>query len=104
MSIVVDTNIFGGACLGTGAASRMVAGRVTGQYTPLMRATLMAEYEDVMRREALFRRSRLDAAEREELLDIFLAVCRWTRIYFAWRPSKSRTERGLQLLAKARGR
>ena len=104
MSIVVDTNIFGEACLGTGAASRMVAGCVTGQYTPLMGATLMAEYEDVVRREALFRRSRLDAAERVDLLNIFLAVCRWTRIHFAWRPSKSRTERGLQLLAKARGR
>ena len=104
MSIVVDINIFGGACLGTGAASRMVAGRVVGQYTPLTGATHMAEYEDVMRREALFRRSRLDAAERKELLDIFLAVCRWTRIYFAWRPRTSRTERGLQLLANARGR
>ena len=104
MSIVVDTNIFGGAYLGTGAASRMAAGCVPGQYTPLIGPTLMAEYEDAMRREALFQRARLDVAEREELLDIFLAVCRWTRIYFAWRPSKSRTERGLQRLAKARGR
>lgn len=29
---------------------------------------------------------RLNLAEREELLDIFLASCDWTRIYFAWRP------------------
>ena len=26
-------------------------------------------------------------AEREELLDIFLAYCQWTRIYYAWRPN-----------------
>lgn len=30
---------------------------------------------------------RLNLAEREELLDIFLASCGWTRIYFAWRPN-----------------
>jgi hypothetical protein len=30
----------------------------------------------------LFAHSRLDAAERDELLDIVLAQCRWTRIYY----------------------
>ena len=35
----------------------------------------------------LFRHSRLDAAEREELLDIFLSVCCWTKIYYGWRPN-----------------
>ncbi|WP_051088820.1 PIN domain-containing protein [Lamprocystis purpurea] len=33
------------------------------------------------------RRSILSAAERDELLDIFLAQCRWTRVYFRWRPN-----------------
>ena len=32
-------------------------------------------------------KSRLSAAERSELLDIFLATCRWTRIYYGWRPN-----------------
>ena len=32
-------------------------------------------------------KSRLDESEREELLDIFLATCNWTRIYFGWRPN-----------------
>jgi predicted nucleic acid-binding protein len=31
--------------------------------------------------------SRLDANERSELLDIFAATARWTRIYFGWRPN-----------------
>jgi uncharacterized protein len=85
--IVVDTNVFVGACLGTGAANRVVANCLTGAYLPLMGAALLAEYEDVLGRVALFKTSRLTAAEREELLDIFLAHCRWTRIYFGWRPN-----------------
>ncbi len=31
--------------------------------------------------------SRLGPDERAELLDIFLAHCRWTRIYYGWRPN-----------------
>ena len=31
--------------------------------------------------------SRLSSDERHELLDIFLACCDWTRVYFAWRPN-----------------
>ena len=87
MSIVVDTNVFVGACLGTGASSGVVAGCLVGKYTPIMGAALLSEYEDVLGRETLFRKSRLDASEREELLDIFLSSCRWTRIYFGWRPN-----------------
>jgi predicted nucleic acid-binding protein len=52
-----------------------------------MSAALFAEYEDVLGRADLFKSSRLTPAERDELLDIFLAACNWTRIYFAWRPN-----------------
>jgi predicted nucleic acid-binding protein len=48
---------------------------------------LFAEHEDVMGRQSLFVRARLNAKEREELFDIYLATCRWTRIYFRWRPN-----------------
>jgi len=54
---------------------------------PLMGAALFAEYEDVLGRERLFGKSRLSAAERSELLDIFVACCEWTRVYFGWRPN-----------------
>ena len=87
MLIVLDTNVFIGACLGKGASSTVVQGCLTGRFQPLMAAALLAEYEDVLSRSALFAKSRLDAAEREELLDIFLSGCRWTRIYFGWRPN-----------------
>ena len=85
--IVVDTNVFVGACLGRGASSRMVEACLAQRFHPLMGAALLAEYEDVLARSTLFAKSRLNAAERGELLDIFLATCRWTRIYFGWRPN-----------------
>ena len=87
MLIVVDTNVFVGACLGTGPSNAVVEGCIDGRFVALMGAALLAEYEDVLGRRALFEGCRLSAAEREELLDIFLAACRWTRIYYGWRPN-----------------
>ena len=52
-----------------------------------MGTTLLREYEDVLVRPGVFRRSRLSALEREALLDIFLARCEWVRIFFGWRPN-----------------
>ena len=48
---------------------------------------MISEYEDVLGRANVWVKSRLSAQEREELLDVFLGVCRWTRIYFGWRPN-----------------
>lgn len=87
MVIVLDTNIFVGACMGIGASNAVVAGCLRGEYQPLMGAVLFAEYEDMLGRAALWKKCRLNADEREELLDIFLATCVWTRIYFGWRPN-----------------
>lgn len=72
---MIDTNVF------VGASNEVVALCLRGEILPLMGTALLAEYEDVLGREALFKRSQLDSAEREELLDSFLARCRWTRIY-----------------------
>lgn len=52
-----------------------------------MGASLFAEYEDVMSRSELFQSSPLAADEREAVLNAFLSVCRWTRVYFLWRPN-----------------
>lgn len=87
LRVVIDTNIFVGACLGQGAAHQVIAACLRGQCVPLMGAALFTEYEDVLGRIDLFASCRLSLAERDELLDIFLAVCVWTRIYFAWRPN-----------------
>ena len=87
MTIVIDTNVFVGACLGTGASSRLIEACLAQRFRPVMGAALLAEYEDVLARASLFTKCRLSPAERRELLDIFLATCRWTRIYFGWRPN-----------------
>jgi len=87
MRIVVDTNIFLGACLGAGPASAVISACLRGQAVPLMGNALFNEYEDVLARTELFPQSRLNHEERSELLDIFLSVCEWTRIYYGWRPN-----------------
>jgi len=85
--IVLDTNIFVGACLGQGAAHQVVAMCLRGESVALMGTALLSEYEDVLGRSDLFQGCRLDIDERDELLDIFLGSCEWTRIYYAWRPN-----------------
>ena len=87
MAIVVDTNVFVGACLGVGASSAVIAACLRGEHLAMMGTALFTEYEALLGRSDLFARSRLSARERDELLDIFLAGCRWTRIYFGWRPN-----------------
>jgi len=52
-----------------------------------MGAALFAEYESLMTREPLFERCVLDSGERDALLNAFLSVCGWTRVYYLWRPN-----------------
>lgn len=52
-----------------------------------MGTALLTEYEDVMGRSELFDQCRLSLKERNDLLDIFLSVCEWTRVYYIWRPN-----------------
>jgi len=87
MLVVVDTNVFIGACMGIGAPNAVVAQCLDGTFEPLMGTALLTEFEDILARDSLFEGCRLDAGERSELLDIFLAHCRWTRIFYGWRPN-----------------
>jgi len=87
MRAVIDTNIFVGACIGIGACNAVVRGCLQHRVVPLMGAALLAEFESVLGRDALFVKSRLDALERSTLFDTFLAVCEWTRVYYLWRPN-----------------
>lgn len=82
MRTLLDTNVLVGACWEFVANKRVGADYTGGNHVPIMGTRLMDEYETVIGRAALFCKSRLDAAESEELLDIFLSTCRWTPIYF----------------------
>ena len=87
MRVVIDTNVFVGACIGAGASNAAIRACLQHRLVPLMGEALLAEFEAVLGRESLFAQSRLDAAERGTLLDTFLALCEWTKIYFLWRPN-----------------
>ena len=82
-----DTHVRLGACLSAGAPSRVIAACLQGRCLPLMGNALFNEYEDVFGRADLFERCPLNPEQRAELLDIFLARCQWTRVYYAWRPN-----------------
>ncbi len=85
--VVVDTDVFVAGVIGGGAANTVLADCLRGRFVPLMGATLLAEYESQLHAPRVAGRSRLTVREREDLLDIFAAGCRWTRVYFAWRPN-----------------
>lgn len=86
--VVVDTSVFVAALLGPSGASRSILRAcLDGRLVPLMGAALFAEYESLLSREALFRGCLLDRGQREAVFDAFLSVCRWTVIYFSWRPN-----------------
>lgn len=87
MRVVIDTNVFVGACLGVGASNAVLRKCLQHRFVPLMGESLLAEYEAVLGRDALFAQCRLDPDERSALLDAFLALADWTRIYFLWRPN-----------------
>ncbi|MFZ0788052.1 MAG: putative toxin-antitoxin system toxin component, PIN family [Chromatiaceae bacterium] len=86
--LVVDTNVLVAACLREEGSSRAVIKRCLRRHSvPLIGTALFTEYEDLMSRDALFARSPLRKEERLQLFKGFLAVCRWTDVYFAWRPN-----------------
>jgi uncharacterized protein len=87
MRVVIDTNVFVGACIGVGASSGVVRACLLHQITPIIGTALYCEYEGILSRDSLFTKSRLSRGERSDLLDVFLAVCQWTRVYFLWRPN-----------------
>ncbi len=85
--ILIDTNVFVGACMGEGASAKVVELCLLGRLQPVLGTSLLSEYEDVLHREALFADCRLSLTQREELLDIFLSSCQWRHTYFSWQPN-----------------
>jgi len=86
--VVLDTNVMVAALLrGGGSARAVLRACLGGQYQPVIGPALLAEYEDVLGREAIFSDSVLSAKERGEALDGFLNRCRWVEVFYAWRPN-----------------
>ena len=85
--VVVNTDVLVAGLRGGGVANAVLGRCLDGALEPLLGPALLAEYEDVVRRDAPFRGSASSVAEREEFLDIFLASARWIHVYFSWRPN-----------------
>lgn len=84
---MIATDIFVSALLSAGANSPVIRACLEGQLRPLMGPALFLECEDLLGRDALYPRSRLNAAERRELFAAFLSVTEWAEVYYSWRPN-----------------
>lgn len=102
---MIDTDVFVAALLGPKGAAREVIRRcLRGCYQPLMGVALFSEYRDLRGRAALFTDCKLKEAEREDVFQGFLHVCRWTEIYYRWRPNlRDESDNHLLELALAGG-
>lgn len=88
LTIVLDTNVLVAALLrGGGSARAVLRACLQGQYRPVLGPALLAEYDDVLARTALFADSALTDGEREQFFDGFLSCCRWVEVFYAWRPN-----------------
>ncbi len=88
MIVVIDTNVFVSAVMSKNGRSRQIIRLcLQGSLTPMMGNALFAEFEDVCSRDKLFEPKLISRANRNVLLDAFLASCRWVPIYFLWRPN-----------------
>lgn len=86
--VVIDTNIFVSALMnGSSAPREILRLALLGEIMPLMGNALLAEYEDVIRRDRITGLCILNETERQELLNAFLSTCEWTSVYFLWRPN-----------------
>ena len=87
--VVVDTNILVSAVIGKIGSSHREVLRMClkRQIQPIIGVALFCEYEELFLRSALMDKSSLNTKERRELLDSFLSVCEWVKIYCLWRPN-----------------
>jgi predicted nucleic acid-binding protein len=70
-----------------GQNRRIIRACLENRIQPVMGQTLFLEYEDLLGRDDLYRRSPLSSVERQQLFDAFLSVCSWVHVYYGWRPN-----------------
>ena len=87
--VVIDTNVLVGAALSpSGGDNRAVLRAcLQGTVRPVIGMALFSEYEELFLRSPLMAKSPLDEMERLLLLESFLSVCEWVKVYYLWRPN-----------------
>jgi uncharacterized protein len=85
---VIDTNVLVGGLLRRGGQNRdVLRACFEERIRPIIGQALFLEYEDVLGRDALFRRSPLTPVERRRFFESFLGMCEWIQVYYLWRPN-----------------
>lgn len=88
MKIILDTNIFVGACLGSRYDNLVIRGCLTGDFKPLVSHALLFEYEDLIGQGSVFDHPvALNFEEREILFNALYSVCRLIDVSYLWRPN-----------------
>jgi putative PIN family toxin of toxin-antitoxin system len=86
--VVIDTNVLVAALLRREGHNRdALRACFEDRLTALVGQALFLDYEDVLGRQQLFRKSPLNVPERCRLLESFLSVCEWVQVYGLWRPN-----------------
>ena len=87
--VVIDTNVLVGAALSRkGGDNRdVLRACLKSLVRPVIGMALFSEYEDLFLRSALMAKSPLNDKERRTLLEAFLSVCEWVKVYYLWRPN-----------------
>ena len=87
--VVIDTNVLVGAALSRGGGDNRAVLRacLDGLVHPIIGMALFSEYEDLFLRSTLMAKSPLTEKERLILLESFLSVCEWVKVYYLWRPN-----------------
>ena len=86
--IVVDTNVFVAALLNPQGMNRdAIRECLKGFAKPLFGIALFHEYEDLLGRQELMKKSPLTASERGILFGALLSVSEWVKVYYSWRPN-----------------
>jgi putative PIN family toxin of toxin-antitoxin system len=101
--IVVDTNVLVGSLISASGHNRAVLRDCfEGRVRPIIGEALFHEYEDVLSRETMFRKSPLSVGERVRFFEAFLSICDWIQVYYLWRPNlRDETDNHLIELAVA---
>ncbi len=86
--IVIDTNILVNVLIGDkNSSSRMLFRKcLLREYQLLMSNALFNEYCDVLNRKNIIELCPLDSEEKTKLMNAFMSVCQWTKVYYLWRP------------------
>jgi putative PIN family toxin of toxin-antitoxin system len=88
MKIVIDTSVWISALIKKDSKAREVLRLVLHKKLfPQMSEALFKEYEAVMKRKKIQKLTPLSLTEQNDLFEAYLCTCKWSDIYYLWRPN-----------------